>query len=185
MKGIIEIRLGGSGGQGLLKAGMILAAAAIMDGKNAIQTQSYGPEARGGASKSDVLISDNEILYPKPQALDYLLALNQISCDKFFYDLKEKGKLIIDNTKVSIVPVSTDLKFPFTDIARKELGNELFTNIIALSTMVAFTEIVSKKSLLKAVEKNIPPQHKAKNVKAVEIGFQLERNFSKRNKYEK
>jgi len=99
----IEIRLSGTGGQGLILAGVILAeAAAIYDKKNAVQTQSYGPEARGGASKSEVIISDGEILYPKTTRLDYLLALNQESCDRYAKDLKEDGLLLVDKDCITI-----------------------------------------------------------------------------------
>jgi 2-oxoglutarate ferredoxin oxidoreductase subunit gamma len=88
MKDRIEIRLGGSGGQGLILGGIILAEAAILDGKNAIQAQSYGPEARGGASKAEVIIADGEIAFPKVQNADVLLALTQKACDKYLSSLK-------------------------------------------------------------------------------------------------
>ncbi len=100
-----EIRLSGSGGQGLILAGKILAeAAAIYEGLNAVQTQSYGPEARGGASKAEVVISDTEIEYPKAIELDLLLSLTQESCMKYSSDLKEGGILIIDSSFVKDPP---------------------------------------------------------------------------------
>src|SRR4030066_2016765 len=92
-----EIRLAGSGGQGLILAGIILAeAAGIYDGKFVCQTQSYGPAARGGASKAEVVISDGEIDYPKAIQPDVLLAMNQKSLDAFSSDLKPGGLLLVD-----------------------------------------------------------------------------------------
>ena len=93
-----ELRLSGEGGQGLVLAGKILAeAAAIYDEKNATQSQSYGPEARGGASKSEVIIADGEIDYPKAEDLDLLLALTQESFDKYHKDLRAGGFLVVDS----------------------------------------------------------------------------------------
>src|SRR5512134_3608635 len=100
-----EIRLSGEGGQGIVLAGVILAeAAAIYDGKNATQTQVYGPESRGGASKAEVIISDEEIDYPKAISVDLLLALTQAAADKFSHDLKPSGILVLDSSKVLKVP---------------------------------------------------------------------------------
>ena len=94
-----EARLSGSGGQGLILAGKILAeAAAIYENKNATQSQSYGPEARGGASKSEVIISDGDIDFPKATRLDVLLCLTQEACDKYVADLKEDGHQIHTET---------------------------------------------------------------------------------------
>src|SRR3990167_4058256 len=100
-----EIRLSGSGGQGLILGGVILGeAAAIYDGKKAVQSQSYGPEARGGASKSDVIISNEEIDYPKATAIDTLLSLTQEACNKYVVDLKQGGTLIVDSDIVKNIP---------------------------------------------------------------------------------
>ena len=100
-----EIRLSGSGGQGLILMGIVLAEAiGIFEGKHVAQTQSYGPEARGGSSKSEVIVSDEEIDYPKAMKLDLLLAMNQKSCDEFYLDLKPGGLLIVDSTFVKQIP---------------------------------------------------------------------------------
>ncbi|MGA9756425.1 MAG: 2-oxoacid:acceptor oxidoreductase family protein [Desulfobaccales bacterium] len=114
-----EVRLAGSGGQGLILAGIILAeAGGIYDGKFVCQTQSYGPEARGGASKAEVVISDAEIDYPKAIQPDVLLAMNQKSLDAFIVDLKPGGLLLVDADLVKEVPASRSLALPFTRIAR-------------------------------------------------------------------
>src|SRR5665647_932364 len=93
-----EIRLSGSGGQGLILAGIILADASLIQGINAVQSQSYGPEARGGASKSEVIISEEEIYFPKVQQCDLLLCLTQKSYDEYIASLKNDGILIIDDS---------------------------------------------------------------------------------------
>jgi len=101
----IETCLSGSGGQGLILAGIILAeAAGIYDGKEAVQTQSYGPEARGGASRSEVVISNSAIDYPKVIKADILLALTQTACDKYVKNLNKDGILVADSTSVTEVP---------------------------------------------------------------------------------
>ncbi len=87
-----ELRLAGKGGQGMVLAGQILAtAAAVYDGKEAVQSQSYGPEARGGASKSEVIIANEPIDYPKVISADLLLVMSQEACDTYYYDLKPEG----------------------------------------------------------------------------------------------
>jgi 2-oxoglutarate ferredoxin oxidoreductase subunit gamma len=141
-----EIRLSGSGGQGLILMGIILAeAAGIYDGKYVAQTQSYGPEARGGSSKSEVIVSDEEIDYPKAIRLDLLLAMNQKSCDDFYPDLKPEGLLIVDSTFVTQVPTPKAFQIPFTRIAREKFKREVVANIIALGALSQLTPVVSAK----------------------------------------
>jgi 2-oxoglutarate ferredoxin oxidoreductase subunit gamma len=171
-----EIRLSGSGGQGMVFAGTILAeAVGVEDGKNVCQTQSYGPEARGGASRSDLVVSPREIYYPKPLKLDLLLALTQESCDTYFPALKEDGVLIVDSGIVTQLPNRRVYGFPFTQVARDELGTPMVANIIALGAIASLTKIVSKQGLLEAVKKRAPKGTEERNLKAVEIGFELAR----------
>jgi len=114
-----EIRLGGEGGQGMILAGIILAeAAAIYDGKNVVQSQSYGPEARGGASKAEVIISDEEIDFPEVIQADILIALSQEAYDKHSSDLKTGGLLIIDTENVEAVENDDAVKLPITSLAK-------------------------------------------------------------------
>jgi len=169
-----EIRLSGSGGQGLILAGVILAeAAAIYEGKNAVQTQSYGPEARGGSSKSEVIISDGEILYPKTTRLDFLLALNQESCDKYARDLKEKGLLIVDSDAVEHIPPKNAVALPLVRTAREKVGKVMTTNIVSLGALVGLSGVVSRKSLEKAVKARVPKGTEALNLKALKLGFEM------------
>lgn len=174
----IEIRLSGSGGQGLILAGVILAeAAAIYEGKNAVQTQSYGPEARGGASKSEVIISDSEILYPKTTRVDFLLALNQESCDKYAGDLKDDGLLLVDSDAVEHIPPVNVVSLPLVRTAREEVGRVMTTNIVSLGALNELGHIVKFESLKNAVVNRVPKGTEALNLKALELGRKLARNY--------
>ena len=167
-----EIRLSGSGGQGMILGAVILAEAiGSDDSKNVVQTQSYGPEARGGASKADVVVSSNEIYYPKAMQLDLLLTMTQEACDRYYSDLRDDGVLIIDNEFVSNIPTDNYYGLPFTRLAREEAGHVMVANVIALGAIAALTEIVSKDVLIDAVLKRAPRGTEDKNRNAVEIGF--------------
>ena len=174
-----EIRLAGSGGQGLILAGVILAeAAGIYDGKFVCQTQSYGPAARGGASKAEVVISDAEIDYPKAIRPDVLLALNQASLDKYLGDLRPGGVLLVDADLVREVPVEGAAAIPFTHLAR-ELGNEMMANIVALGALAGITRTVSPEGLRAAVLDRVPPQTRELNEKALKAGMAAAAEFLK------
>ena len=165
-----EIRLAGSGGQGLMLAGIILAeAAGVYDGKFVCQTQSYGPEARGGASKAEVVISDAAIDYPKAIRPDVLLALNQKSLEAFISDLKPGGLLLVDADLVKEAPASRVLALPFTRIAR-ELGRAMVANIVALGALVQLTGAVSLESLTAAVLARVPKGTEELNRRALAAG---------------
>jgi 2-oxoglutarate ferredoxin oxidoreductase subunit gamma len=151
-----EIRLAGSGGQGLILAGIILAeAAGVYDGKFVCQTQSYGPEARGGASKAEVVISDAAIDYPKAIRPDVLLALNQKSLEAFSSDLKPGCLLLVDADLVKEAPAGRVLALPFTRIAR-EAGSAMAANIVALGALAQLTGAVTLDSLTAAVLARVP-----------------------------
>jgi 2-oxoglutarate ferredoxin oxidoreductase subunit gamma len=165
-----EIRLAGSGGQGLILAGIILAeAAGVYDGKFVCQTQSYGPEARGGASKAEVVISDAPIDYPKAIQPDVLLALNQKSLEAFSSDLKPGGLLLVDADLVKEASASRSLALPFTQIAR-ELGRAMAANIVALGALAQLTGAVSLQSLEAAVLARVPKGSEDLNRRALAAG---------------
>ena len=137
--------------------GIILAEAiGIYDGKCVAQTQSYGPEARGGSSKSEVIVSDEEIDYPKAMSLDLLLAMNQRSCDEFYPELKPEGLLIVDSTFVTQVPTPKAFQIPFTRIAREKFRREVVANIVALGALSQLSPIVSAKAVESAVLARVP-----------------------------
>jgi 2-oxoglutarate ferredoxin oxidoreductase subunit gamma len=170
-----EVRLSGEGGQGLVLAGKILAeAAAIYDNLNATQSQSYGPEARGGASRSEVILSDEDIDYPKAVHIDLLLALTQESCDRYYKDLKENGILLVDQDAVLTVPSGPYrvFKVPIIQIARDRVGRALVANIVALCMIAGIANIVSEKAIRAAIEARVPKGTEELNLKAFETGVE-------------
>ena len=175
-----EIRLSGSGGQGLVRAGIILAeAVGVYDHKHVCQSQSYGPEARGGTSKSEVIVSDEEIDYPKAIKPDVLLAMHQDACDTYLFDLKPDGTLIVDATLVKQLPTTRAIAIPFTRIARTEIGREEVANIVALGTLAAITKAVSLKSLESAVLDRVPEGTEEMNRQALKAGVKAARRWIK------
>jgi 2-oxoglutarate ferredoxin oxidoreductase subunit gamma len=174
MSGRYELRFSGAGGQGLILAGVIMGeAASIYEGKQAVQSQSYGPEARGGASKSEVVISDEPIDYPKATRVDALLAMTQEACDKYIHDLKEGGVLLIDSDMVKRIPEGnySVTRFPIINTAKNEVGREIVANIVALGAMVALSGVVSKANAEKAVVSRVPEAFVELNRKAFLIGY--------------
>lgn len=166
------VRFAGSGGQGLMTSGRILAqAAGIYEGFTVVQTQSYGPEARGGAARSQVCIANTSINNIDPSRIDVLISLNQSSCDKFFRDLKEDGTLIIDSSFVNKLPTHRCYCFPFTFYCRDKLGNPVVANIMALAYLAAVTGLVSRPALEAAIKDNVPERFHKLNLKALEAGY--------------
>ena len=167
-----ELRLSGSGGQGMILASVILSEAiGASDQRNVTQTQSYGPEARGGASKSDVVVSANEIYYPKAMQLDLLLTMTQEALDSYYPNLKEGGTLVVDTTLVTEFPTDNYYGLPFTRLAREEAGHIMVANVIALAAIAELTGIVSREALTNAVLSRAPRGTEEKNKKAIDIGF--------------
>jgi 2-oxoglutarate ferredoxin oxidoreductase subunit gamma len=173
-----EIRLSGSGGQGIILSGIILAEAlGLYGGKSVAQTQSYGPEARGGASRAEVIVSDEEIDYPKGIKLDLLLAMNQKSCDEYYRDLKDDGVLIVDSTFVTQVPTSKAIRIPFTKIAREKFHKEIVANIISLGAITEFMDIISPKAMEAAVLARVPKGTEKLNMDALKAGLMAAKKF--------
>ncbi len=171
-----EIRFSGSGGQGLILAGVIFAeAAAIYEGLNAVQSQSYGPEARGGASKSEVIISDETINYPKASSIDLLLALTQESCNKYYKDLKEGGILLVDEDFVTEIPEGNYrvIKLPIIRSAQERVGKAFVANIVAIGAITAIVGKVSYESVEKAVLSRVPKGTEELNKMALKIGYDM------------
>lgn len=166
-----EIRIAGTGGQGVILAGILLADAAVRDGKRAVQTQSYGPEARGGASRAEVIISDTEIYYPKVLEPDILLCMSQEACDRYSGQLRKNGLLILDSTHVHRAPLIRAVRVPMTTIAREVTGREVTANIVALGVLVGLTGVVSREALEAAIRSRVPPGTEALNLRALEAGL--------------
>jgi 2-oxoglutarate ferredoxin oxidoreductase subunit gamma len=173
-----EVKLSGSGGQGLILAGLILAeAAALYDGKNAVQTQSYGPESRGGSSSSTVIISDQDIDYPKATKVDVLLALTQEAASKYAGDIKDGGVLIVDEETVKDVPPGSykTYKLPIIATARSRVGKAIVANIVALGLIAGLIGVVSIDAIKKALFARIPKGTEELNFRAFEAGLSLSR----------
>ncbi len=178
----IEVRLSGSGGQGMILAGIILAeAAGVYDGKNVVQTQSYGVEARGGASRAEVIISDEEIVFPEITRPDILLAMNQPSVDKFSGSLKEGGVLIVDSGHVKAFPATKSKAYmvPITLMAQKA-GGLIVANIVALGALVGLTGVASEEALRKAVLARVPKGTEELNKRALDMGLQAAKKAMKK-----
>lgn len=176
-----EIRLSGSGGQGLILAGIILARAAVIDKHKVTQTQSYGPESRGGSSRADVIISDQDIYFPEATHFNCLLALTQEACDKYLFDLRDNGILIIDTTFVKNLALAAENTYevPFTDIAIEKLGSPITTNILSLAFLVKVTGIVKEESLRQSIAESVKPAFVTLNHQAMQLGFDLADKYGK------
>jgi len=166
-----EIRLAGTGGQGAILAGILLADAAVRDGKNVVQTQSYGPEARGGASRSEVVISTQEIHYPKVIQSNVTLCMSQEACERYGRQVCEGGLLILDEDHVSRAPTTRAVRVPLTTLAREAVGREIVANVVGLGLLVALTGVVSRHSLEEAVRERAPHGTAELNIKALAEGF--------------
>ena len=175
MENKTEIRIAGSGGQGVVLAAQILGKAAVLDGKNALQTQAYGAEARGSLSKSEIIISDGKIGFPGVRKPDILVAMNQEALDKLLKDLKENGTLIVDSTNVTTIPETKARihRLPIAETAKKAFGDLLFANMVMLGAFTKITEIVTIQSMEKTIRENVSSKTVEKNMNAFTKGLQL------------
>lgn len=174
-----EVRLSGAGGQGLILAGIILAEAALLDGFNVVQSQSYGPEARGGASKAEVVISSGPIDYPKVLNPDVVLAMSQAAADRYGGQVREGGVLVLDSTFVSDASGSAQgvavYFVPITKTVMEELGGSMTANIAALGTLIAVSGLVSEEAVRTAVAQRVPKGTVEANLRALSLGMRLGR----------
>lgn len=174
------MRLTGSGGQGLILAGIILAEAALLEGKNSIQSQSYGPEARGGASKAEVIIKDSEIDFPKVEVPDLLLSLTQVAYDKYHHQISPNGLLIIDETvDESEIPKGVKfIKAPIIGTATEKIGKSIVANIVAIGLIVGLTNLLSREKVETAVLGRVPKGTEELNKKALQAGYELAESYN-------
>jgi len=166
----------GSGGQGVITASIILAEAAVLhDGLNAVQSQSYGPEARGGATRSDVIISDSAINAPKVIEPNVLVCLTQAAYNKFSNIIRPGGMLLTDAQFVTIARKvdARQHEVPMYETVMTEIGNPIVFNICMLGTLIALTEVVQPASVLQTIESRIPKGFMDMNRKAFDLGLQL------------
>jgi 2-oxoglutarate ferredoxin oxidoreductase subunit gamma len=172
-----EATLAGEGGQGIITAGIILAEAAVLAGLNTVQTQSYGPESRGGASRAEVVISEGEIDYPKVTHADVLLAMTSEACRRYLGKLKEGGLLVADPDHVEDIPPGRYqvVRVPIGRIATQELGRAIVANIVALGVVVELTGIVPAEALERAVLARVPKGTEDLNRRALLRGMEAGR----------
>ncbi len=170
--GPVQIRFGGYGGQGIVLAGTLLGkAASLYDGKEAVFTQAYGPEARGGASRADVIIADEPVDYPYVTQPDVLVALFQEAYNLFGGQLKPGGLLIVEEDLVRLgEPAPPASLLPATRMA-EELGNRIVTNVIVLGFLVAMTGVVSRGAAEQALRETVKPNALELNLRAFDAGF--------------
>jgi 2-oxoglutarate ferredoxin oxidoreductase subunit gamma len=167
-----EVRLSGSGGQGILLAAALLADAALQSGKQVVQTQSYGPEARGGASKAEIILSAEEIDYPEVRHPDFTLCLSQPAFDRYSPEAPAGSVIYYDSGLVEPSPTEGVALYgaPFTDIASLQLGKTVVTNIVALGALAKHSGIADHEELLKALGRRLPQKLVALNEKALALG---------------
>jgi 2-oxoglutarate ferredoxin oxidoreductase subunit gamma len=181
----LEIRVAGFGGQGIIRAGLILAmAACIYDKKkrNAVETQSYGPESRGGACKSEVVISEEEIDFPKIIEPDVLIAMSQEAYDRYVDSLKKGGTLLVDPDlvpKEKPTPHLQVFRVPAMKIA-EELGRVIVANVVMLGAFASLTNLISGEAVRKSVLGNIPKGTEKLNLEAFEEGYKYGQELQKK-----
>jgi len=170
-----KFRFAGTGGQGLITAAIILANAALLDGKLAVQSQSYGPEARGGSSKAEAIVSDQPIHFNRVVNPDTFLVMSQMAADKYIVDVRDEATVITDKLFVSDLHnfKGRRIDLPITHTAIEKCGKPLFANIVALGALVELTHCVSEKSLEDAVLARVPKGTEEKNKLALQAGRDL------------
>lgn len=174
----VGVRLSGTGGQGLVLAGKLLAeAGAIQCGLNVVYTKSYGPEARGGASRSDVILGMGELDDLVNSPVDVLMCLGQKACDKYFPDLVYQGFLFVDSTNVTVVPTSRYVELPLTEMAAKKCGGTMVTNVLGLSALCALTNLVTRRALREAIRSSVRAPFQEQNLKTLEQGYRMARDL--------
>jgi len=171
---MIEIRFSGYGGQGIIRCGLITGKAlSLFDNKFATMTQSFGPEARGSACSSQLVVSEDKVLYPYITKPHILVAMSQEAYEKYYPELRDGGTLIIDEDLVKVKPDKRKVKIysvPATRFA-EELGNRIIANLVMLGFFTAVTGIVSPEAMKKALPGLVPDRFLSLNLKAFDRGY--------------
>nr|WP_319376301.1 2-oxoacid:acceptor oxidoreductase family protein [uncultured Methanoregula sp.] len=169
-----EVRFSGFGGQGIILSAVIIGRAAVMyDNKFAVQTQVYGPEARGGASMSQVVIDDDPILYPKVANPNIYVIMSQEGFEKYGASAQDPAVMLIDSTLVHSRPKCRCIEIPATQEAKQTLKKDIVANIVMLGALVAATQLVSEEALKKAILDSVPKGTEDLNLKAMQLGLTL------------
>lgn len=170
-----ELKLAGFGGQGVILMGVLMAqAAGYHEGKEVAQTQSYGPEARGGACRAEVVISDEQIDYTKTLDPDIFVAMSQPAFDKYIKGIDtDTASVFVDETLVTEIPATVKNlhRIPATKLAEEKLSNKLVANTIMLAALISATKLVSIDALKSAITQNLPAKIQAVNIEAVDLAL--------------
>lgn len=170
-----EVRLAGHGGQGLALSGLVLADAAVRDGKNAVMTHSYGAQQRGGPSQADVIVSDDEIDYPGVIEADVLVLLDDDAFERYYHHFPRDGIVVVDTSEMrrALARGTRLMRVPFARIASEVTGSEVAANMVALGFVAELTKLVSRRSLLRALRRMSPRTAIEANEAALEKGVVL------------
>lgn len=167
-----EIIFTGLGGQGIVKSGVILAEAAVLEGKHVVQTQNYGPESRGGCCRADVIIADKDICYPRVNNADIIFALSQKGFDEFI-GYSKKDAVVIADESIDIKNTKNCLKFNIIKYTEEVLQNPQSINMLSLGILAAVTKIVDFENIKKAICDNVPKPSINKNLLAFQAGVNM------------
>lgn len=171
-----EIRIAGLGGQGVILLGVVLAKAiASNEDLHVVQTQSYGPESRGGAVRADLVVSNEPVDYPKVTRADVLVAMSQSAFDTYLDNLKESGTVVIDSGLVTPETRRSDITVKVVSATKKasELGTVVVANMIMLGALVGIIKLASKTAIINALKETIPDKNLSEDVAAVEMGMKF------------
>lgn len=180
MSNHFEARFSAVGGQGIILAGGLLAdAAANFEGKHAVQSPTYTAQVRGGPTKIDIIIDDEEIIYPRTTAIDFFLALAQNSYNSFAKNLKPGCIVLIDPNLVKKVDEEKYkvYRVPIIEVTKKEMGRMVFTSAVALGAMIELTRAVQVESVISAIRKGVPKGTDEVNIRAFNIGRKAVEDF--------
>lgn len=171
-----EVRICGLGGQGVVLAGQILGRAAVHDGKQVVQTQSYGAEARGSAAKSEVIISDRRIGFPMVRKCDILVAMSQRALNIHLKELKKAAALLVDRELVEDIPEieAKVYRLPATQTAQSVLRSEVYANVVMLGALTQITKVVSNEAMEQAIRESVRASTVKANLLALKKGRQLQ-----------
>lgn len=174
MSSTVQIRFSGAGGQGLITAGVILAEAAMRDGQNVVQTQTYGPEARLGSSKAELIVSDGVIAYPEVTTPDILMCLSTEAARKYGQRVRPDTLVLFDSTNIpdDVTSPGKVVRLPITQTAI-QVGSKVVANTVALGVLNTLASLVPPATLADAVARRVPPRFKDLNQRALIAGEQL------------
>jgi len=170
-----EVRIAGLGGQGIVLLGVILAKAIASNDKlHVVQTQSYGPESRGGAVRADLVISDEPVDYPKVREADVLVAMSQTAFETYLGNLKESGTLVIDPSLVT-PETRRSITVREVDATKKasQLGKVLLANMIMLGALLDIINLASKEAVINALKESVSAKNLSEDMRALEVGLEV------------